>query len=133
GNVRSVGIKKYTYTNISTDARFASQFFSGALTIKDPNVQVAAKGSIDLRDDKNLINIQAKIDTLNLHTVNIAHPKLFIHADVDINMRGLTLDSLVGTADLKNITVNLNARWLHQDSISITTTRDSQQRTLHLQ
>lgn len=133
GNVRSVGIKKYTYTNISTDARFASQFFSGALTIKDPNVQVAAKGSIDLRDDKNLINIQAKIDTLNLHTINIAHPKLFIHADVDINMRGLTLDSLVGTADLKNITVNLNDRWLHQDSISITTTRDSRQRTLHLQ
>lgn len=133
GSVRSVGIKHYTYTNITTDARFASQFFSGALNINDPNVQVAAKGSIDLRDNKNLINVQAKIDTLNLHKINITRQKLFIHADVDMNMQGLTLDSLVGTADLKNITLNLNDQWLRQDSISIITTRDRAKRSLHLQ
>jgi hypothetical protein len=133
GNVRSVGIKHYTYTNITTDARFASQFFSGDLKINDPNVQVAAKGSIDLRDNKNLINIQAKIDTLNLHSINIARQKLFIHADVNINMRGLTLDSLVGTADLRNLTLNYNGQWLRQDSISITTTRTRQQRSLRFQ
>lgn len=133
GNVSSVGIKKYNYTNITTDARFQSQFFSGDLKINDPNVQIAAKGSIDLRDNKNLINIQAKIDTLNLHKINIARQKLFIHADVDINMQGLTLDSLVGTADLKNLTLNYKDQWLRQDSISIITTRSRDQRTLRFQ
>lgn len=133
GNVHSVGIKHYTYTNITTDARFASQFFSGALKINDPNVQVAAKGSIDLRDNKNLFNIQAKIDTLDLHKINITRQRVFIHADVDINMSGLTLDSLAGTANLKNLTFNLNDQWLRQDSISITATRDNKQRSLHLQ
>jgi hypothetical protein len=133
GNVRSVGIKHYNYTNITTDARFASQFFSGALKINDPNVQVVAKGSIDLRDNKNLINLQAKIDTLNLHEINIARQKLFIHGDVDIHMQGLTLDSLVGTANLKNLTLNYNDKWLRQDSISITTTRNSKERSMHFQ
>lgn len=133
GNVRSIGIKHYTYTNITTDARLASQFFSGALKINDPNVQVTAKGSIDLRDNKNLINVQAKIDTLNLHKINLARQKVFIHADVDINMRGLTLDSLVGTAELKNLTLNYKDQWLRQDSLSIITTRSNEQRSMHLQ
>lgn len=133
GNVRSVGVKHYTYTNITTDARFASQFFSGDLKINDPNVQVVAKGSVDLRDNKNLINVQAKIDTLNLHEINLTHQKLFIHADVDVNIRGLTLDSLTGTADLKNVSLNLNDQWLRQDSISITAMRDSGKRSLRLQ
>ena len=133
GNVRSVGVKHYTYTNITTDARFASQFFSGDLKINDPNVQVVAKGSVDLRDNKNLINVQAKIDTLNLHEINLSTQKLFIHADVDVNIRGLTLDSLAGTADLKNVSLNLNDQWLRQDSISVTATRDSENRSLHFQ
>lgn len=132
-SVRSVGIKHYNYNNITTDARFASQFFSGALKINDPNVQISAKGSIDLRDNKNIINIQAKIDTLNLQEINITRQKVFIHADVDMDMSGLTLDSLSGTAKLKDLTFNLNDQWLQQDSISITATRDSEQRSLHLQ
>ena len=133
GNIRSVGIKKYNYTNITTDARLASQFFSGALEINDPNVQVSAKGSIDLRDNKNLINLEAEIDTLNLHKINLAREKLFIHADVNINMSGLTLDSLTGTADLKHISLNYRDRWLRQDSLSIITTRSPEERTIHLQ
>lgn len=133
GNVRSVGIKKYNYKNITTDARFASQFFSGALKINDPNVQVVAKGSVDLRDNKNLINVEAKIDTLNLHTINLTREKLFIQAQVELNMQGLTLDSLVGTANLKDLTLNYKDQWLKQDSISITTTRDNKQRSMHFQ
>lgn len=131
GNIRSVGIKKYNYTNITTDARLASQFFSGDLKINDPNVQVIAKGSVDLRDNRNLINVQARIDTLNLDKINISRQKLFIHADVDINMSGLTLDSLAGTADLKNLALNYKDQWLYQDSISIATTRERNQRSMH--
>lgn len=133
GNIRSVGIKKYDYKNITTDARLASQFFSGALKINDPNVQVNAKGSIDLRDNKNLINVTARIDTLNFHKINISRDKLFLQGDVDIHMQGLTLDSLVGTADLKKLTLNYKDQWLRQDSISITTTRTRDQRSMRFQ
>ncbi len=133
GNVRSVGIRKYNYKNITTDARLASQFFSGSLKINDPNVQVNAKGSIDLRDNKNLINVTARIDTLNFHKINISRDKLFLQADVDIHMQGLTLDSLIGTADLKRLTLNYKDQWLHQDSIKITTARTRGQRLMRFQ
>lgn len=133
GNVRSVGIKKYNYRNITTDARFASQFFSGELKITDPNVQVEAKGSIDLRGNRNLIAIQAKIDTLNLHKLNIARQKLFIQGDVDFNMSGLTLDSLVGVAHIKNLSLNYKDQWLRQKDITITTTRTDKIRSMRFQ
>lgn len=133
GNIRSVGIKKYEYRNITTDARLASQFFSGALKINDPNVQVNAKGSIDLRENKNLINVTARIDTLNFHKINISRDKLFLQGDVDIHMRGLTLDSLIGTADIRRLTLNYKDQWLHQDSISITTTRTHETRSMRFQ
>lgn len=133
GNVKSVGVKKYNYQNIKTDARFASQFFSGAITIKDPNVQAVAKGSIDLRDNKNLIKIQAKIDTLNLHKINIAKEKLFIQAEVDVDMQGLHLDSLTGTGHIKKLTLNYKDQWLRQNDLTVSATRNNTQRSIHLQ
>lgn len=133
GNIKSVGVKNYNYQNIKTDARFASQFFSGALTVKDPNVQLVAKGSIDLRENKNQINIQAKIDTLNLHKINIAKDKLFIQAEVDMNMQGLHLDSLTGTAHVKQLTLNYEDQWLRQNDLTLSAYRSNTQRSIHLQ
>jgi hypothetical protein len=42
GRVSSIGIRKYNYTNIETNARFASQLFSGLFKIDDPNLQFTA-------------------------------------------------------------------------------------------
>ncbi len=133
GNIKSVGIKKYNYQNIKTDARFASQFFSGTATIKDRNVQATAKGSIDLRANKNLINIQAKIDTLNLDKINIAKNNFFIQAEVDVNMQGLHLDSLTGTAHVKKLTLNYEDQWLRQNDLTVSASRNNTQRSIHLQ
>lgn len=128
--VKSIGINGYNYKNIITDARFSSQFFNGELQINDPNVQVKAKGSIDLRNNLNLIKVQAIIDTVNLDKVNIARKKLFIQGAVDINMKGFKLDSLSGSAVVQNLLLNYDNEWLRLNSATLNATKDKKQKSL---
>ena len=132
-SIKSIGLKGYNYKNIVTDARFSSQFFSGDLKVNDPNLQVQAKGSIDLRNDLNLIKIQAKIDTVNLEKLNIAKKKLFIHASVDVNMKGFKLDSLLGDARVVDLRLNYNNEWLTLDEVTVHATRNESQRELRIE
>ncbi|HEU5290549.1 MAG TPA: hypothetical protein VFU05_07915, partial [Cyclobacteriaceae bacterium] len=132
-SIKSIGLKGYDYKNIVTDARFSSQFFNGQLKVNDPNLQVQAKGSIDLRNNLDLIKIQATLDTVNLHNLNLAGQKLFVHAAVDVNMRGFKLDSLSGNASVQGLKLNYNNEWLTLDDITVHATRDKSQREIRIE
>jgi hypothetical protein len=131
-SINSIGIKGYNYTNIKTDATFQSQFFSGAIQINDPAIQIQAKGSVDLRDNQNLIKVVAKIDTIHFDKLNMSKKKLFVHADVDVDMKGFELDSLSGRASLNNLVLNYDNEVLNLDSISLFAEKNNKQRSLSL-
>ena len=131
--IQSIGIKGYNYRNIVTDARLSSQFFSGDLKINDPNMKVSMKGSIDLRNNLNAIKIQALLDTVNLDQVNIAGRKLSLHAGIDINMKGLALDSLSGEARIRDLKLNYNNEWLSLNRLTLNAERNNRQRELILE
>ena len=76
GIIHSIGIRGYNYVNISTNARFASQFVSGKVIINDPNLQFNAIGSIDLRKGINQVKIQAMLDTAHLHKIGLLKDNL---------------------------------------------------------
>jgi hypothetical protein len=131
--ITSIGVLGYNYTNIRTDATFESQFFNGDLTINDPNIKINATGSIDLRNQQNSIQVQAKIDTLHLHKIRFTKKKLSVHADVNMNMKGFVLDSLSGDAHVRNLTLNYDNQWLALDSLTLTARKEGRQRSLSLQ
>lgn len=130
--IKSVGIKGYTYKNISTDARFSSQFFSGSMQVDDPNMQVRAHGSIDLRNGLNQIKIEAMLDTVNLDQMNIAQNKLYVHGKVNINMKGFELDSLSGNAQVQNLKLNYGHEWLTLQDVTLHAERKNKERHLRL-
>jgi len=133
GKISSIGLNGYNYTNITTNARFASEFFSGALTINDPNLEFTAKGSIDLRQDRNIIKIQGSLDTAFLQNLKLADDQIFLQSDLDVNMRGLELDSLIGTADLKNFKIRYQGEELNLQNIHLNSQKQGQQRSILLQ
>lgn len=133
GNVQSIGLNGYNYTNITTNARFASEFFSGALAINDPNLEFKAKGSIDLRQNRNRIKIQGSLDTAFLQNLKLADENIFLQSDLDVNMTGLELDSLVGTADLKNFNVKYQGEELSLKNIHINSQKNGKQRAILLE
>jgi hypothetical protein len=133
GKISSVGIKGYNYTNITTNARFASGLFNGLLKINDPNLELDAEGSIDLRDGRNRIQVQARLDTAYIHNLKLSRDDLFVHASFEADFTGLSLDSLDGEAAFKDLKIRYKEKYLHLDSIKIITTKTNTSRELKIE
>lgn len=132
GEVSSIGVLGYDYTNIRTNARFASQFFAGTFRIDDPNIRFNAQGSIDFRDNRDLVQIEANLDTAFLHRLGLSRKEFFITSYVDIKTTGLTLDSLVGDALFRHSLVRYNNQEIALDSVHLIAERDRNERHIEL-
>lgn len=132
GRVDLIGIKKYDYTNIKTNARFASEFFNGFFSIDDPNLKFTTEGSIDLRKGINEIRVKATIDTAFFQKLNLTQRELFISSNLDINIKGLHLDSIVGTADISDFHIIHNGKSLSLDTIQLISEKDRQNRAIQV-
>lgn len=95
-NVSKVGILGYNYVNIQTDGKFAQSFFSGEISVDDPNLILDAKGSVDLRNNKRFFNIDGRLSRADLMALNISKDNIFIATDFNLDFEGLKLDSLIG-------------------------------------
>lgn len=133
GKISALGFKGYRYTNIVSDAHFASQFFSGALRIDDPNLRFSAQGSVDLRDERNIIKIQANLDTASLHVLNLSPKTINLRAKLDIDIKGLQLDSLVGTADLRDFYINYENQEMALKNVHLYSEKDGRNRFVKLE
>jgi TamB, inner membrane protein subunit of TAM complex len=130
GTINSVGLVGYNYVNISTNARFARQFFSGVLKIDDPNLRFNAEGSIDFRSDKNLVQIRANLDTALIHKLGFSKKDLVVSSFVDINSHGLKIDSLFGEALFKNTKVHYNNKFIELDSMHLISEKHDNERQI---
>jgi hypothetical protein len=130
--VKSFGIKQYEYKNITTNARFTGELFSGSVTINDPNLKALMQGSIDLRQNRNTIQVQGQIDTANVHQLRLSKDDLFVSTHVTINSKGLVLDSLEGAGELTNLKVRYKTREMQLASVLLTSKRNKNDRELSL-
>lgn len=133
GKVDLIGIRKYNYTNIATNARFASEFFNGFFSINDPNLKFTTQGSIDLRKGINEIKVKANIDTAFFHNLKLTERELFIRSDLDVNLKGLHIDSIVGTADIRDFNIIHNGQSLSLDVIQLISQQDRKTRAIQVQ
>ncbi len=132
GEVSSIGLRGYNYVNIKSNARLARQFFSGDLKIDDPNLQLTMAGSIDLRPGKDLIKVKARIDTAVLHNLRLTQNEFYLQSSIDVDSRGLTLDSIVGTALFSNTRFRYKDEAINVDSVRLISENENNQRKLTL-
>jgi hypothetical protein len=132
GRISNFGIKGYDYTNISTNARFAAGLFSGLFNINDPNLEFQARGSVDLREGRNRIQIQAKLDSAYLHKLKLSKEEIFLHATMDADVKGLSLDSLQGDATFNNVRVDYRTESLSMNNIVLKAERNGKNRRLRI-
>ncbi len=132
GSISSLGLKGYDYKNIQTDANFSNQFFQGQVRIDDPNLQFNATGSIDFRKGKNLINLTGRIDTAILEPILHLKKHLFIQSNIDIDTRGLVLDSLFGEVFLSKAILQYDDESIKFDSIHLISSANGEKRNLSL-
>lgn len=132
GSVSSIGLRRYNYSNITTNARFSKQLFHGQLKIDDPNLQFNANGSIDLRPGHDVLKVKATLDTAYFHKIGLLNDYLFISTYMDINTKGLAVDSVIGDAIFRNTKVAYKEQILSLDSLHLISKRDRKQRSLEL-
>lgn len=132
GTISSIGVMNYNYKNITTDAQFARQLFNGKINIDDPNLKFNANGFVDFRHGHQVVSIRANLDTAWLQPLNLTRQKIFIRSYVDIQSRGLQIDSLFGDARLKDVTFIDEDDTLKLDSVHINSSLKDQRRTLTL-
>ncbi len=123
GQISNFKIKNYDYKNIVTNARFKSQFFNGRLTIDDPNLKFEAEGSIDFSKDNELVKMKARLDTALIHNLGFSKDYFSIQSIIDIDSKGLNVDSIYGDAFLKNTKVTYRDESLEVDSIQVTSSK----------
>ncbi len=110
-------LNNYQYQNITTDATVAKSFFKGQLSIADPNLRFSGNGTVDLRDGREAIKIQARLDTAFLRPLNLTQDEVFISTSLDADTRGLKVDDLVGDVQFEDLFVSYDERQLAIDTL----------------
>lgn len=123
-SIPRIGINGYDYQNIETDGAFAQSFFEGELTVLDPNIVLSARGSVDLRDQKQIFKIGGDLDTTRLQALNIIDEDVTIASNFDIDITGIQLDSILGNLGLKNTYLKYQENDIVFDSLLFDSQRD---------
>ena len=129
-SINKIGIRGYDYQNIDTDANFAKELFEGKLIIDDPNLRFNGEATIDIRKGVEEVKINAVLDTMNLQALNLSEKQASISTIINLDIKGLQIDSLVGKADFEDTYITYDYRDLKIDSMSIVSLRENGFRNL---
>lgn len=132
GKIDKIRIKDYTYTNIQTNAHFAFGLFDGSLKINDPNLQFETNSRIDLRNNRNQIQVKGKLHKAILDSLNLRSAPSNISANVDINVKGIALDSIVGNVNITDLYLSNNGQSMYVNKLILASDRSKNERVLTL-
>tara|TARA_A100000171_G_scaffold8683_1_gene6432 strand:+ start:2217 stop:6773 length:4557 start_codon:yes stop_codon:yes gene_type:complete len=128
--VSKIGILGYQYVNITTNGTFAQSFFSGDISVDDPNLIFKAEGSVDLRNNKRLFKINGRLTRADLTAIKLAEDALFIASDFDLDFEGVKLDSLLGNFHLTDAYLKYGNEDILIDSVFFSSQRNSRNRSV---
>lgn len=111
--------KNYRYQHIQTDARLAKELFIGNLNIDDQNLQLEANALINLREDKNRIDLTGRLDTAFFQNLNLTGENIFASADFDLDITGLKIDSILGELNINDVLIAYNDREMRLDHLEL--------------
>ncbi|MBT0811153.1 translocation/assembly module TamB domain-containing protein [Litoribacter ruber] len=114
-DINSIGINKYNYANIRTNATYGKDLFSGKLNIRDPNLKMQLAGKMDLRSNKDSVRLEAKIDTAFLQNLNLIKEDIFISGNFNLDTKGVEIDDIEGAARFEDMLFSYEGRDLHVD------------------
>jgi hypothetical protein len=118
-SIRRIGVNKYDYRNIKVDGRLSRSQFEGNLAVQDTNLVINARGKLDLRNNVNIINVQADLQRAYLKELNLSADDAFVRTKLDVDVRGLKIDNIVGRATFRDSYIVYNNRDIILDSLHV--------------
>ena len=113
--ISSVEILDYNYSKIDIDGSLQNRYFSGKLDVKDPNLDLALNGRVNLKNNVNRIRAKALIRKADLYALKLTKDTAFLQTTLDVNFRGFDLDQVHGGGNFKNTYISYQGRELNLD------------------
>ncbi len=115
--------KYYSYKNILVDGRLKYPSFAGEMTINDANLIADMRGKIDLQD--SVVNGRVRIMKSDLQNLGLSRKIANLQGNGNFNLKGLTLNSITGTAEIRQAQLEYNKSKLALSVISLNSTLEN--------
>ncbi|WP_457615767.1 translocation/assembly module TamB domain-containing protein [Lutibacter sp.] len=104
GKVYKHQYKNYTYSNISINGVIKNKHFNGEMEVNDPNIKLNFNGLADFSSEVYKFDFKTVVDYCDLNKLNLFKRDSIsnIKGDIEINLKGNTLDDITGTVNFKN-------------------------------
>jgi hypothetical protein len=130
--VNAITLNGYNYRNITTNGNFSRQAFVGEFKINDPNLQATGNGTINLEPGNQRFDLTTNIEKADLQALKIADIPLQFKTSATLDFTGLTLDQMLGTANLNETVLTYAGKPVHIDTLNLTSTLPPEGRRLDL-
>ncbi len=117
GDISSLEVLGYRYTDINAEGVLAQKKFDGQLLINDPNLALAFYGTADFSQKQLQIKAKANLLNSNLRSLNLSKDSITVATDFDLDFTGNNIDEFIGYSKLYNLNMYRNGRRLDVDSI----------------
>lgn len=122
-DIDQIGIMGYNYQNMRMDGELGQKRFNGKLTSLDPNFNLDMKGVVDFahRDTLNKrmprgkFNLTSNIRNINFQAIGLSKDPASLQGLLTMDVKGLSLDSLVGNITLDKMNLMYKNRYLKPD------------------
>ncbi|MCK5280723.1 MAG: translocation/assembly module TamB domain-containing protein, partial [Cyclobacteriaceae bacterium] len=95
--------------------------------------QFNGKASIDLNKEHEIIQVEAKLGKANLDILKLTEKEAFLSSTLNIDMRGLSLDEILGDIFLDSTYFMYGGKELYIDRLRVVSEKDSLSRSLKVQ
>ncbi|GAA4395113.1 hypothetical protein GCM10023187_01630 [Nibrella viscosa] len=119
GRFSRFGLKGYEYRNLSVRGNLQKAFFNGQVSVRDENLVTSLDGEFDLRKPLNRFDVQGTILHADFRALRLLSDSLTVRTDLDVQLEGNTLETLIGDARFRNALVSLNGRSVAVDTLQI--------------
>ncbi len=119
GVVNRVHYGDYTYQNITANGTIGKRKFNGRFLIKDPNADLSLTGLVDFSGNIPYFDVNADIKNANLQALKLTENNIELTGLFDLDIRGNSISSLLGTARISNASLLNNGNRLSFDSLYV--------------
>ncbi len=111
--------KGYTYRDVKLDGEIQENLFNGILSSSDPNAKLDFEGSIDLHQGNISSDFETRIANIDLRALNLSKDFSKIQGDVNLSFEGAELDQLIGSAEIKQLSLIYKGKSFRFDSLYV--------------
>lgn len=130
--VNRLGFNHYDYRNVQLRGNLQKAYFNGQVSSRDTNLTFILDGEIDLSKPQNSFDFQGRLEKANLMALGFSNEPLTLKTQIDAQVEGNTVDSLVGQATFLNtfLITPRNQRNLVMDTLRLVSVQTGAMRTI---